>query len=287
MKNPFLLFAIVAIMGLMACSTPAEDKAVAEDRAQAEETGPLAIYPTKKVDSLMQATISQLNTASVSDAEKDTIFIKFLEVHTKMAGEFTKILIDNDPNYENNNYYNQLINEFGEPDSLTKKFKEKMVNCGFSFNSSEGFLYLDIDPSFMQKTFFPYISKEMQNLFSAYGKEVEQPCCDDAAIIITMDELTARTLDWEKLSDQYPDITLGHQKVSRLYHGKMMLLMTGTDNTPAFWNKKLNKEFLHTWEKIIADYPETKTAKSLKEYVAILKNNGNKLTDEVKDFIYQ
>ncbi len=248
------------------------------------DNNPLDIYPFSKMDSLIEKTKSELSDTSLTDAGKDEIFIGFLDAQAAIINEFNDTLYE-DPNYEK---YNHSMYPGAPHDPLVIQFNKKITAAGIAMTSSEGMLYLKPDISFLGETFLDHLSPGMQEVFLAYSVEVDQECCEDGALIISMNELVVRTLMWEELSQRYPDMTIGHIDISEMYRNYLGYLLLGTDNTPAFNedNDMLEESFKESFEKIPEKYPKSKTAKVIEEYIVLLKKYNYKLSEEIMEFVW-
>ncbi len=97
---------------------------------------------------------------------------------------------------------------------------------------------------------------------------------NDAGIVVPLDTIAAWALDYELFEKTYPKTHLADlAKQQRMRF--LNLLITGMDNTPAFWdNRHPDAEFLAQWKQFAEKERSTASGKYIGEWYALLKSEG-------------
>ena len=144
----------------------------------------------------------------------------------------------NDANYETYNtliYSNETL-----IDPKAKEFEAIIKEYGFFISSSEGDIFLEKDPSFLNN-FTIYLSERMNVFKKQYIKEIKFPIAEDGGIIISTKELIERMLFWEHFARSNKGFELP-EYAQEEFENNLFYLMFGMDNTPIFdWNSQPHK----------------------------------------------
>lgn len=163
-----------------------------------------------------------------------------------------------------------------------KALLKETENLVYKVETAEGMFFPIIDYGFYKK-YSVYVTEEMKDYIAIMAVESDKVPAKDAALVISWDELFERLINQEKFLDEHKD-SVKFEEVKSLHKKYMTFAIYGLNNTPLFdyENNKMNDEAKAAYEKVIAK--ENKFSQTLKEYYELIKNNGFKLTEEVKSY---
>ncbi|MDD2475888.1 MAG: hypothetical protein PHI32_08250 [Dysgonamonadaceae bacterium] len=215
--------------------------------------------------------------------EIDNSIILFLDEYEKLRTNFNEILFDL------NNY--DSLNEFAfKRDTANNKnayeFYQLAENNGFIIASSEGMIYLAKNTDYIKSDLAELIDSTSIEFLNLYCQEIENVCCEDAAIIISEQELVKRAFLWGNLLEKTHG--LEYQSVAESeFNNYLSLIFNGLDNTPSFeWQtKKFNKTRFNLMIKIIETHPDSKASKIFKEFTQLLVSEDFKQTDKIDEYL--
>lgn len=214
------------------------------------------------------------NSENRSTQVNDSLFIEFLESFTAYQNEMNERLYD-DPNYET---YNTLIYaDLDLIDPEAKYFEDSVSSMGFYVSASEGMIFLEKDPSFLNK-FSIYLSEPMNIFRTQYSEEILSPMAEDGGLIISTKEHIQRMLFWERFADEHKGFELPNY-ANEQFKMYLFYLMFGMDNTPIHdWSDSLNvrPQVIKTYKKIIEEYPKSDAVQYLSDYLDFLEQKNFK-----------
>ncbi|MBX7242115.1 MAG: SH3 domain-containing protein [Bacteroidia bacterium] len=156
-------------------------------------------------------------------------------------------------------------------------YTRNLARNGLVLDSEEGMTFVQTDPAFLLRKAGDRVSPAMKAYLALEEDEVKKRVAGDGGLTVSAKELARRTVEWEKFNRQYPGFT-GFLISENYFRWGLCTLITGLDNTPAFNydDQLLNDEFKEAYEWVIANHPDTKTGKAVKEIYDILKREGMK-----------
>lgn len=168
--------------------------------------------------------------------------------------------------------------ENAEVKALLKETEE----LGYKVETAEGLFFPIIDYGFYEK-YSANVTKDMKDYISIMAMESEKVPAKDAALVISWDELFERLLNQEKFLDEHKD-SVRFEEIKELYKKYVTYAIYGLNNTPLFdyEDNKMDDEAKAAYEKAIAK--DSQFSQTMKEYYELIKNNGYKLTEEVKNY---
>ena len=237
-------------------------------------------FDWEKVIALKNNTIKELKKKEKSE---DKIIMSFLNEYSKLADEFSEILFNN----ENYDLFNTLIwNEnYRKADTLALDFKSEVETNGFSIAQSEGMIYIAQNTDFIKLGISPLVNSLSIEFINLYANEIDNICCDDAAIIISTEELVNRVYKWGELSKKVAELEYNNH-VEYEFYSNLYLLFYGVENTPSFdWEtKKYNTEAIDLMNEIIKKYSISRAAAEFIPFIELLENENFKETEKVKEY---
>lgn len=168
--------------------------------------------------------------------------------------------------------------ENAEVKALLKETEE----LGYKVETAEGLFFPIIDYGFYEK-YSANVTKDMKDYISIMAMESEKVPAKDAALVISWDEIFERLLNQEKFLDVHKD-SVRFEEIKELYKKYVTYAIYGLNNTPLFdyEDNKMDDEAKAAYEKVIAK--DSQFSQTMKEYYELIKNNGYKLTEEVKNY---
>jgi len=303
-KNNLRITFIILAIGLISCQNKTEVK-----NTEKKKTIELKIVNSKEVDLtnnvsnskklspiskpkylLSENSISLLTLEEFkengdfrSTKNNDSLFVEFLINFTTYQNNLNDSLY-NDANYETYNtliYSNETL-----IDPKAKEFEAIIKEYGFFISSSEGDIFLEKDPSFLNN-FTIYLSERMNVFKKQYIKEIKFPIAEDGGIIISTKELIERMLFWEHFARSNKGFELP-EYAQEEFENNLFYLMFGMDNTPIFdWNSqphKIKPELTKEFERIIGKYPESVSIKYLEDYLIFIEDNSFIYSEEFNKY---
>jgi len=187
-----------------------------------------------------------------------------------------------------------ILFEAFEPEFDLKKLKsENMENAevkallketeelGYKVETAEGSFFPIIDYGFYEK-YSVYVTEDMKDYINIMAVESDKTPAKDAALVISWDELFERAFNQEKFLNEHNE-SVKLEEIKALYKKYVTFAIYGLDNTPLFdyEDNMMNDEAKAAYEKVIAK--DSELSQVLKKYYELIKNNGFKLTEEVKN----
>lgn len=234
-------------------------------------------------------TCSTYNTNSIS------------KIETKIcASKYTK-----EEAMEVYSLYNEFLNKVGKhiTDSIntllfssdvdylkiyenTERKSIELQNFGIFLYNIEGGVDYDILPLHITILFLNYLSPCEKELASIQQNEILNPILIDAGIIVPCSEIASRLHETEIILQDNTD-SICAPEIREYQHRYLILLMFGSDNTPAFnWNThEMNADFKNEINNYINEYPDSPCSQIFSEYITILKGNNFKENKESRKFI--
>jgi hypothetical protein len=146
--------------------------------------------------------------------------------------------------------------------------------------------YFEIDYDKILKDFGRFASDQVARYLEIMAAESNKHFAEDAALVISLDELADRTVKTEKYIDRYPDF-VQVQQVKQFHDYYLTAYLLGLNNTPLFdyQTEKAKEAFLKSYENTIANQKGTKLAAILEEYLVLLKRSDYMRTEEIVNFV--
>ncbi|MBS1505139.1 MAG: hypothetical protein JSS79_00725 [Bacteroidetes bacterium] len=170
-------------------------------------------------------------------------------------------------------------------DDSAKKFESELNQNALQLESSEGSLFVSPDPDKIAQAFNQHLSPITKEYLAQWVIEEKQPWGADAGFIISVMDMAKRAAFWDAFVEKNPrHIFIDKARANKLMY--LSYLMVGLDNTPAFGdNLELSPEFLDAFTYLSKTYPTQECGKVMTAYVQLLKDNNNRRTPAVDEFI--
>ena len=167
-------------------------------------------------------------------------------------------------------------------DSALRTLLSDTVAGGYKLEMTEGTFFPVIDYE-VYREFQPYVSEDMRTYIDILALESNEPAVKDAGLVISWEQVTERALTMERFIRDYPD-SIKLEDMSRLYRSYLYITFMGIDNAPlfSFEDNKLLPEvrtaFTHA---VDTGDPTSAYVKDLRDFLQVVKDNGDKQTDQV------
>jgi curved DNA-binding protein CbpA len=219
-----------------------------------------------------------------SSKSEDRKIIDFLDGYRVLVNQMNQIF------YEDENYHkvsSALYSNQLEIKTEVFKFFEKLENNGFKISQSEGSPFIEEKSSHLRSVLEPNISDAtVLEYLDLYLVSIDSPCCQDAALMISYDDLINRTYHWGELITKAENSSLA-DIASRRFANHLYLLFLGIDNTPAFdYDTGLyNNELIKKLEQHKLDYPSALSSLEVSNYLKLLESEDYIKNDNVVDYV--
>jgi hypothetical protein len=178
----------------------------------------------------------------------------------------------NEKLYEDTTDFSPLFLNETVPPKIAK-FNNTLRTNGFELQSSEGYVYVSQNRTFVLTQISDMISDELKAYLTQIELENREGFVEDASIIITPNQHVDRILWYESFVKAHPNFILienckSYQKAYFTY------LLVGFDNTRLYENEEnmiLNTYYSNAYKYLLKTYPESETAQLLKPYYNAIK----------------
>jgi len=232
--------------------------------------------PRKMMDTMVREL-------SDPNSHKDKIVVQFLKDYNKLTERFSESLY-NLPNYDELNTLSYA------PDGVIKQsakdFQKKVIDCGLNITSSEGDTYIIENTDFIKDNCFKYLDDISLDFMNLYCNEIDTVCCDDASIVIPLDNMVLRAFEWGELAKKVAG-TAYSNFTEDYYETYISLIFSGVDNTMAFdyETNKYDHNLFDLMIKTIDKHPTSKAAIDFKFFTDLLTQNNLQKTGVIEDYL--
>ncbi|MEK4064797.1 MULTISPECIES: hypothetical protein [Paenibacillus] len=184
--------------------------------------------------------------------------------------------------------YTSLLNNI--KDSKIRAVLIEGRDKGYKIRTSEG-MYYPVMNYESYKAFKPHIKTDIGTYIDMMAAESNKPSLKEGSIIISWNELLARTLAMEDFVNRYP-LSDRLEAVKLALWSKKVNLFIGSGNTPAYDYMEegapviINSELRQAYEAaILTGNGDSELLRALEELLALLDRNNNEFTPDVQKFI--
>jgi len=219
------------------------------------------------------------NCVDIDNPSGDSIYLLFNNKYYQVVNRINESF---DQKY--GNMVEQIDNNANS--SELKEFKHNLAACGLDVYVSEGMHYLDAQPDYFLNKFSDRVSAGVFEFLKIRSHELKQGFSDDAAMLISFEELYQRVIRWERFINEYPNSILS-QEANSFYKIYLEVLLTGMDNSRVFdlENNTINPEVKSLYERIKDDKKETRTKGIIAAYYSLLERHGFRENDSINEFL--
>ncbi len=302
MKHSFLL-SILVLLFLTACGGSSKKKKINKsDRiditVKKEEKSTYNANLIKQYRSKLNALNNQNLTScklalnafedwfkEESSQTCDTAFLIFQDFHTQIVFNNSEFDFANVGIFEDNMY-----TEEGEFTSETKTAVKKMEKMGFTVGQTEGMLYLNLFPEFVEPVFKSKLSPLMKKYMQLRFAEIKKNATEDAGLAISPKELVDRMEEWTVLIDSFPRKSqLAQQSIYSAQFYRSCLFSNFLDNSYLYYESEESIEIseihIEAFDYLKNEYPKSVNLKLTRKYIdLIVKKKISEAENEFKKF---
>ncbi|MUT67132.1 hypothetical protein [Paenibacillus sp. NEAU-GSW1] len=164
-------------------------------------------------------------------------------------------------------------------DAEVRQLVVTKLSGGYKLEGVEGTIFPIVDYG-MQRKFSGYLSEPLKQYIILKAEESDKPTARDGGLVISWDELAARAVMAEEYVTLYLD-TPEREEVLQLYLDRYLpFYIYGQSNTPVFDDMfVLEDEVKDSYEKLIAERPNSVTANTVQRYLDVLSQTGGRLLE--------
>jgi hypothetical protein len=237
---------------------------------------------TEESSSLLGLELFKSTYKTDNPEENDKALLAYLKFQERLLDSLDYHL----PEREGYDKLNTLMSDSIAPEA---KFIEKEIQKkGLALGQSEGTLYYKPYPQVIGNYFMEYLTPSTKEYYKQFLKETNQSFSEDAGLLISPKDVADRLIFWDKFLAANPEHFFAADAKNR-YNSYLYALLIGMDNTPAFDQEdhKLRQEFSEAYVYVSKNFPGTKTAKIINEYLNVLAENRNTENEKVTKFIQE
>ncbi len=213
----------------------------------------------------------------------DVLIMNFLNSYSKLQEEF------NDTLYKQNNFdsLNTIAySPSGATAAVAVKFKKKAEQNGYKLAQSEGMIYITKNMNFVKAGIIDLLDTMSVEFLNLYSLEIDSICCEDAALIISSEELVKRIYNWGEFINEANHIKY-KTTAENQYKYYISILYMGLNNSPSFgWEtNEYNSDYFDLMTKLVKDKPNSSAAKVFEPFIELLLSEKMTLTPKVNSFI--
>jgi hypothetical protein len=234
-------------------------------------------YLSGQLSSLNDSLLRYKNVIATAKEErsKDSLFCLFRKLHRDMRASACDSFCSMD-SVQSAMYGN---------DTIPRKIDALLRKYGFGLFQSEGMWYIDEEVRFHSQMFDGSLSSAMKEFMSIRAKEQAEGFSEDAELTIPIDSVGHRAITWEKFIEKYPSFFL-LDEAKEWYSIYRNTYLTGMSNSSSFTMEgDLEPGVKNSYEKILKEFPETKTGTLVKEWYHFLSVNNFKSNSAVDSFL--
>ncbi|KRQ87141.1 hypothetical protein ABG79_00939 [Caloramator mitchellensis] len=279
--NLMLIFFIVLQVG---CANGVSDKEEIKQETEIMEQLDKIIQNGNKMDKVIDFINSNISLVSRENASK---MINMLEK------EQEKKLALLEEKFYSKDFQERFIKLYGSgfdinnikdlQDEELKKLILETTTEGYRIETAEGYFFPIIDYESYKK-YSSYVTDDIKEYINIMSLESTKVPAKDAALIIGWNEVIERAINQERFIKNYPN-SAKINEIKQLYKKYLGFILYGVDNTPIFNEDGLIlKDVKNTYIQVIKSYKVSGVTEIIKDYIDILQNNNDKITNDADKF---
>jgi len=157
-----------------------------------------------------------------------------------------------------------------------RKVYEDLTAGGFKFISLEGMINPIVDYRVFGEKYGSRVTEALSDLYLIKQSESDQPMGEDAALMISWDELAMRAYAVEQYIETYREDQLTIADAQFMYENYINTMLLGMNNTPIFDYEmhQFSKDAKTAYTRFVEEHPNSVTSWMLKEFDAYLASVG-------------
>ena len=180
-------------------------------------------------------------------------------------------------------YQKGIKEKYGETLNELYEFKK----CGMRFIWGEGDWYVSEDPDFLLAV-SSRLKGNMQDFSLFWGEELKQRVAQDAALLLSWDELRQRIIRWETFARNHQDLPETGKKIKPELHRLVCMYLSGIDNTPALTGAgAIQPDLKKSYELFLRENTDSSYYVLITNVYDLLKKHDFRFSRELVDYLKQ
>lgn len=190
----------------------------------------------------------------------------------------------NDVIWEDLAFMEQLHGQGADSDPDIQAYLNTLDRNGLGLYTFGRLYYVDQKDDYLYDRFAPYVSRAVRDYLILRRDELAAGFADDAKLLISLTDLGARIIRWEKYLAEHP-----HSVVADLadYYYRIYLstFLTGLKNAPVFdGNGTIQPRFVTAFDRFSKRYSDTQSGQLVRQFNDILITSDFRWSPGVKAF---
>jgi hypothetical protein len=278
MKNYLLIFSIVLVA---ACGFPREEENTEVYTVTIDSMHSYLSTLDLRLPESAGSGLSYTQTVmqTMNEDRRDSAFVLYRQF-------FYEVLMKQNEVLSQSELIAQALAEERPQVEELEFFRKKISDNGMVFLQSEGTFYIDEHHNYLFNAFSQYVSVPVNKLLELRRDEMRKGFSEDAALLISFEEVGERVRNWEQLLEQNPTLKL-QEEAKNYYNLYLSTFLTGLDNSPVFdrGTNKLLPEAKQAFEDYIKKYGESPGSKIVGGYYTILQQNNFLRSADLDNFL--
>jgi hypothetical protein len=278
MKNYLLIFSIVLVA---ACGFPREEENTEVYTVTIDSMHSYLSTLDLRLPESAGSGLSYTQTVmqTMNEDRRDSAFVLYRQF-------FYEVLMKQNEVLSQSELIAQALAEERPQVEELEFFRKKISDNGMVFLQSEGTFYIDEHHNYLFNAFSQYVSVPVNKLLELRRDEMRKGFSEDAALLISFEEVGERVRNWEQLLEQNPTLKL-QEEAKNYYNLYLSTFLTGLDNSPVFdrGTNKLLPEAKQAFEDYIKKYGESPGGKIVGGYYTILQQNNFLRSADLDNFL--
>lgn len=220
-----------------------------------------------------KAHIAQLSVAEIDTA--CAAFMLFLAA---------TISHHNDVIWEDLDFMERLHDQGDHADPDMQAYRNTLDRNGLSLYTFGRLNYVDQKDDYLYHRFAPYVSRAVRDYLIVRRDELAVGFADDATLLISLTDLGARIIRWEKYLAVHPHSVVA-DFASYYYQTYLNTLLTGLKNSPVFdGTGTIQPRFVTAFDRFSKRYSDTQSGQLVRQFYDILITSDFRWSPGVKAF---
>jgi len=202
------------------------------------------------------------------DATADMAFADLMHFHQEIINYYKKVV-----NIKEYQFFRGEIERYGSPNMQHNTQTILLEQNGLTFGvNALGKIYLKENVDFMLRRFYRLVSTPFREYLDQYAIESEHPPFDGDEIMVSITELGAYVVYWDKFLTRYPYSPV-NEMVAEKRKSYATVLLRGTLANAPFDSRSyaLNEEFKHAYDVLSTQMGHSPFIKFIQDYRKLLE----------------
>ncbi|MDF2879622.1 MAG: hypothetical protein K0R54_179 [Clostridiaceae bacterium] len=284
-KLLIILSIFIMCVGLLGCSSNTQAITQEDEEIFITEYRDLVLIPSEpailveKLDTM----VSKISSNNATDAVDGLLyaihqFLPEMNVKLKALSPGLKEYIEKDFDINNKENLEKIT------DTTLRGFVTQVLERHMLIEEYNGEYFLNVNYQFVLDKYKDFINEDLKALIEFSIKEDLSQFFDSEKNMFELDIVVERLIKIEENINSYPDsVYIPAMLDSKSYYYEVYF---GTNNDFLVDNNnKVLDTVLNHYKATIEKYPDSELAKDIKEYIAILQDTNNSVTDDILNYL--